>query len=81
MQETGENLFEDCFERITDEQLEAFKIKSGIQRVDSTQIASNIRQTTRLQLLAAVLQRTYRMLKEGKRSAPSFQALRGTGAC
>ncbi len=63
MQETGENLFEVCFERITDEQLEAFKVKSGIQRVDSKQIASNIRQTTRLQLLVEVLQRTYRMLK------------------
>ena len=63
MQQTGENLFEVCFEQITDKQLEAFKLKSGIQRVDSKQIASNIRQTTRLQLLIEVMQRTYRMLQ------------------
>ncbi len=63
MQQTGENLFEVCFEQITDQQLAAFKLKSGIQRVDSKQIASNIRQTTRLQLLIEVVQRTYRMLK------------------
>ncbi len=63
MQETGENLFEVCFEKITDEQMEAFKVKSGIQRVDSKQIASNIRRFTRLQLLIEVLQRSYGMLK------------------
>lgn len=62
MQETGENLFEVCFEQITDEQMEAFQVKSGIQRVDSKQIASNIRQMSRLQLLVEVLQRVYRML-------------------
>ena len=62
MQATGENLVEACFEQITDEQLEVYAVKSGVQRVDSKQIASNIRQTTRLQLLVEVLQRTYRML-------------------
>lgn len=62
MQQTGENLFEECFERITDEQMEAYAVKSNVQRVDSKQIASNIRRTTRLQLLVEVLQRTYRML-------------------
>jgi len=69
MQQTGENLFEVCFEQITDKQLEAFKLKSGIQRVDSKQICSNIRQTTRLQLLIEVVQRTYRMLKAADKTS------------
>ncbi len=63
MQKTGENLFEACFENITDEQMEAYALKSGTQRTDSKQIASNIRRMTRLQLLIEVLQRTYRMLQ------------------
>jgi len=63
MQKTGENLFESCFENITDEQMEAYALKSGTQRTDSKQIASNIRRITRLQLLIEVLQRTYRMLQ------------------
>jgi hypothetical protein len=62
MQKTGENLVEACFEQVTDEQMVAYAVKSGIQRVDSKQIASNIRETTRLQLLVEVLQRIYRML-------------------
>jgi hypothetical protein len=62
MQETGENLFEQVFEQITDEQLAAFGLKTDKLRMDSTMIASNIRETTRLQLLVEVLQRVHRML-------------------
>jgi hypothetical protein len=62
MQAEGENLVEVCFEQVTDEQMMAYAVKSGVQRVDSKQIASNIRETTRLQLLVEVVQRTYRML-------------------
>ncbi|VAW30408.1 Transposase [hydrothermal vent metagenome] len=62
MQTAGENLVEACFEQVTDEQMMAYAVKSGVQRVDSKQIASNIRETTRLQLLVEVMQRTYRML-------------------
>jgi len=62
MQAEGENLVEACFEQITDEQMVAYAVKSGVQRVDSKQIASHIRETTRLQLLVEVMQRTYRML-------------------
>ena len=51
MQETGENLFEQVFEQITDEQLAAFRLKTDKLRMDSTLIASNIREMTRLQLL------------------------------
>ena len=64
MQETGENLFEQVFEQITDEQLAAFQLKTDKLRMDSTLIASNIREMTRLQLLVEVLQRTHRMLAE-----------------
>lgn len=69
MQETGENLFEACFENITDEQMKAYALKSGTQRTDSKQIASNIRRMTRLQLLIEVLQRTYRMLQAADKLA------------
>jgi hypothetical protein len=64
MQETGENLFEQVFEQITDEQLAAFKLKTNKLRMDSTMIASNIQAMTRLQLLVEVLQRVHRMLSE-----------------
>jgi hypothetical protein len=62
MQETGENLLQQAFEQVTDEQLEAFSIKTGKQRMDSTLLASNIRQMGRVQLLVTVLQRVWRML-------------------
>ena len=74
MQETGENLFEQVFEQITDEQLAAFELKTNKLRMDSTMIASNIREMTRLQLLVEVLQRTHRMLddKDQQQYAESF---------
>jgi Transposase domain (DUF772) len=64
MQKEGLNLLEQAFEHITDEQLAKFQLKTGRQRMDSTQIASNIRQHGRLQLLVEVLQRVPRMLNE-----------------
>ena len=64
MQEHGENLFEQTFETISAEQLQKFKVKSNHKRVDSTQIASNIREMSRLQLLVEILQRTHRMLSD-----------------
>lgn len=64
MQKEGVNLLERAFEQITDEQLAQFRLKTGKQRMDSTQIASNIRQHGRLQLLVEVLQRVPRMLNE-----------------
>jgi hypothetical protein len=64
MQETGINLIEKTFEQVTDEQTEAYQLKTGKLRVDSTQIASNIRETSRLQLLVEVMQRVHRMLNE-----------------
>lgn len=49
---------------MTDEPLRAFSLKTGKQRMDSTQLASNIRQMGRVQLLVTVLQRVHRMLSE-----------------
>jgi hypothetical protein len=61
---TGENLLDQAFVQITDEQIRSFQLKTHQLRMDSTQIASNIRQMTRLQLLVEVLQRVHRMLNE-----------------
>jgi hypothetical protein len=64
LNETGENLIEKAFEQVTDEQVQAYQLKTGKLRMDSTQMASNICETTRLRLLVEVLQRTHRMLDE-----------------
>jgi hypothetical protein len=64
MQETGINLLNQAFEQVTDQQIKAYQIKTGKQRMDSTQVASNIRIMGRLQLLVEVLQRVQRMLTE-----------------
>jgi hypothetical protein len=64
MQTHGINLLENAFEQVTDEQMSTFRLKTGIQRMDSTFVTSNIREWDRLQLLVVVLQRVYRMLSE-----------------
>jgi hypothetical protein len=64
MQAQGINLLDQAFEQVTDEQIAAFKLKTGKQRMDSTFVASNIRKMGRLQLLVEVLQRVQHMLKE-----------------
>lgn len=68
MQATGENLVEQSFAQITDEQVEAFALLTDKVRVDSTQIASDIRLSSRLQLLVEVLGRVHRMLGEVDRN-------------
>lgn len=62
--EHGVNLLNKAFEDITDQQLKSLKIKTSTQRMDSTQIASNIMDMSRLQLLVEALQRVYRILSE-----------------
>jgi hypothetical protein len=62
MQAHGENLLDRAFAQVTDAQLAAFQLNTGQLRMDSSQIASNIRQACRLQLLVEVLQRVQRML-------------------
>lgn len=61
-QEHGTNLLVTVFRQITDEHLEAFKLQTGQQRMDSSQIASNILQVSRLRLLVEALQRVDRLL-------------------
>ena len=62
--ETGEDLIEKSFEQVTDTQLAAFGLRTDKVRMDSSQIASNIRLYSRLHLLVEVLQRVHRMLSE-----------------
>jgi len=62
--EQGINLLEKAFEQITDAQIVALKVRTGMQRMDSTQIASNIISASRLQLLVEGLQRVERILSE-----------------
>jgi hypothetical protein len=61
--ETDVNLLERAFEDITDQQIVAFKVKTGLQRMDSTQIASNILDMSRLQLLVESVQRVHGILR------------------
>ena len=68
-QEQGVNLMTEAFEDITDQQMVALKVKTGIQRMDSTQIASNILDMSRLQLLIEGLQRMWRALSETEQQA------------
>jgi hypothetical protein len=76
MQRTGEDLVAQAFAQVTDEQVVAFSLKTSKLRMDSTQIASNIRQYSRLQLLVEVLQRVHRDLSEADQQgyAPEFAA-------
>jgi len=62
--DTGENLFEKACEQITDAQIIDLKVRTGMQRMDSTQIASNIVLASRLQLLVAAIQRVERILSD-----------------
>jgi len=64
---TGTSLFDRVFEQVTGEQQEVYEIRSANLRMDSTQIQSNIRNLSRLQLLVEVLHRTHRMLDEADR--------------
>lgn len=66
--EKGVNLLEKAFEHITDAQIVALKVHTGMQRMDSTQIASNIVSASRLQLLVEALQRMERILSEADKA-------------
>jgi hypothetical protein len=60
----GVNLIHKASEQITDAQLKQFQIKTGLQRMDSTMVQSNIRKMSRLQLLVEIIHRFFRMLSE-----------------
>lgn len=59
---TGENLFEQLFNRLTRQQAKELQLKTGIQRTDSVLLNSNIRSYSRLELVVEVLLRLYRHL-------------------
>lgn len=61
---TGINLLEGVFDKLTEEQIKQLKLKTNIQRIDSLQACSNIREYSRLQLLIEVLLRLWRVLTE-----------------
>jgi hypothetical protein len=63
----GTNLIERAFVDITDQQITALAVATGRQRMDSTQIASNIVWMSRLQLAVEALQRLHRLLNESDR--------------
>jgi hypothetical protein len=56
-QEKDINLYQETFRTITDEQLVELELKTGWQRMDSSQLLSNIAQMSRLGLVLSVLQK------------------------
>ena len=79
--ESGDNLLEQVFEQVTDAQLRDLQVRTGMQRMDSTQIASNIVNASRLQLLVEAIQRVHRILSEADQQhlTDSFEPyLKGT---
>lgn len=67
--EHGVNLIGRASEKITDEHLRRFQIKTGLQRMDSTMVQSNIRKMSRLQLLVEIIHRLFRILSEEEKEA------------
>lgn len=63
-EERGENLYEVVFQVVTDEQIARLQVKVDWQRMDSTQLLSNIAQGSRLELVLSVLQKGIRALPE-----------------
>ncbi len=63
---TGRNLLEEEFQAITDETLAKLKINAKVQRMDSSMVGSFIKQMSRLELIAKVLQNFYRDLPEAE---------------
>ena len=76
---TGINLLEGVFDQLTAEQLKKLKLKTNIQRTDSTQAGSNIRKYGRLQLLIETLLRLHRVLtkKDKKKFSKSLSCYTG----
>lgn len=61
-QKHGINLLDVAFEAITDDQVKRLEIRTKTLRMDSTQIASDIRDSNRLYLLVEGVSRLYRVL-------------------
>lgn len=65
---TGVNKFELLFDQLTQEDLARLGVNTTIQRSDSTQIGSCIREYTRVELLVEVVLRMWRVLSEQDRA-------------
>jgi len=63
-EETGEDLFEKVFQQVTDAQLKAIGREAEWQRIDSTQVMSNLAEQSRLELIIAVVQKIWDRLSE-----------------
>ena len=63
----GSNLLSAAFADITDQQITAFKVHTGKQRMDSTQIASHILDASRLELAVEAVQRLQRLMKASEK--------------
>jgi hypothetical protein len=64
MVKSGQDKFQAVFDHLGEDALERFDLKGEIQRCDSTQIGSNIREYTRIELLVEVALRMWRVLSE-----------------
>jgi hypothetical protein len=62
--QSGRNLLEEEFKAIADATITKLKLNTKMQRMDSTMIGSYIKQMSRLELIARVLQNFYRDLPE-----------------
>lgn len=62
MVRTGQDRFQAVFDRLSQEALKRFGLKSTTQRCDSTQVGTNIRDYTRIELLVEVALRMWRVL-------------------
>ncbi len=59
---TGENLIDIQFQKLTQKQIKTLKLKTDIQRIDSFQLLTNIKNRNRVELLVEVLIRLFRSL-------------------
>lgn len=69
MAATGQDKFQAVFDVLTEADLKEFKLDRTIQRCDSTQIGSNIRAYTRIELLVEVALRMWRALNDAHKQA------------
>jgi len=61
---SGQDKFQVVFDQLSQADLEEFGLSARIQRCDSTQLGSNIRDYTRIELLVEVVLRMWRVLGE-----------------
>lgn len=67
-EKTGKNLYDEVFQVVTDEQIKLLQLKVGWQRMDSTQLLSNIAMVSRLELVLRVLQRGIARLSKARQA-------------